>query len=219
MSSCLQIAPDESQITISAVSGKPILFKGDMVRAILDGRKTQTRRVVKLPSDAEHVEYSGVPNPGITYWTTDCSHYDPCPFGKPGDRLWVRETFKLLLGENHKKCPERGGCHADNVVWAADGVREHPKGGKALWRPSIHMPRWASRITLEITDVRVQRLQDISDEDAVAEGFEWTGQPGQYGYASPVMNFFDYWDCLSSPDAKCTDNPWVWVINFAEVRP
>ena len=166
---------------------RPILFSGPMVRAILEGRKTQTRRILKDPLDKKGgqfcVEYADddpnflvhVHSPKCGGYCDYACHY-PCPYGQVGDRLWVRESFnwsaddELLPGENHKKCPEREGWNAKNVVWAADGERTHPEWGKALWKPSIHMPRWASRITLSIKGVRVERLQAISPDDLVAEG-------------------------------------------------
>jgi hypothetical protein len=142
----------------------PILFRGEMVRAILEARKTQTRRVVKdIECGADgHPYWPGTKKGGAFL------HPSQCPYGKPGDRLWVRETWKVM-----------DPAEAD-VMFAADEMQrrcldspDHWWRGKrpdARWRPSIHMPRWACRLVLEVTDVRVERLQDVSEEDAKAEG-------------------------------------------------
>jgi len=145
------------------VSERPILFSGEMVRAILDGRKTQTRRIVR-----GHPHTVKPLNIG-------------CPYGVPGDRLWVKETFALSRfdPESHEDEDTKDPSQWDGVVYRADGEHgswEHydGKGGRARisapWRPSIYMPRWASRITLEVTSVRAERVQDISEQDAQAEG-------------------------------------------------
>ena len=159
---------------------RPILFSAPMVRAILDGRKTQTRRAIKpVPTfngggachDADALQQDYVE----PYWVFP----ETCRYGKPGDLLWVRETWgavsptdepvPLALGqcEIEYRADLPPGCTDGPGEWPADesNCPEVPK-----WRPSIHMPRWASRITLRITDVRVERLQDISDADAQAEG-------------------------------------------------
>ena len=157
----------------------PILFSAPMVRAILSGRKTQTRRVVKLPNNNSLGEWEpttvgGSDARGIKHdeqaaiWhrrTGDCVC---CPHGLPGDRLWVRETFSgphYRTGE-----PPRLWHRLDDIHYWADGNPEAGDWTRPL--PSIHMPRWASRLTLEITGVRVERLQDISEDDAAAEGVE-----------------------------------------------
>jgi len=131
---------------------RPILFSGPMIRAILAGRKTQTRRVAKL-TGAGRVKEAGSHR---NWHLADPDAVKACPYGTPGDRLWVRETF----------CDT--GCQ--RAVYRADTAVENWK--YRIWRPSIYMPRWASRITLEITDVRLERLQDISEADAAAEGVE-----------------------------------------------
>lgn len=221
---------------------KPILFKDDMIRAILEGRKTQTRRVVKMNHSCgkpEPIEGHG------EWWSIHETGDIKCPYGKPGDRLWVRERFayhfiwdKLPPGHIDIEV------HADNYFYG-DGTitgdcEDHQRG---KWRPSIHMPRWASRITLEITNVRVERLQDISEEDAIAEGAQhfpdlpgknpW-GQDARWSMEQP--NSVD--DCLGSArsafgnyfcklagnapngihDPRPWDaNPWVWVIEFKRI--
>ena len=191
-----------------------------MVRAILEGRKTQTRRVVK-PQDA--VEFNDV---GAFMWLHDerkphpceyaCSRggLELCPYGAPGDRLWVRETWACLD-------PSR----RTVVLYKADEspLREY------VWRPSIHMPRWASRLTLEVTGVRVERLQDISEEDAKAEGcsgfdpspeaesgtaFVWKGRSSK---PDPRAHFAWLWESFNGPESWAA-NPWVWVVEFRRVE-
>ncbi len=163
---------------------RPIMFTGPMVRAILDGRKTQTRRVIRP-------QPRWVGDPGIPFRTEDA---DPkgiiqCPYGKPGDQLWVRETW----------APNEGDVLAGKAFYRADNNTIVER-----WRPSIHMPRWASRITLEITKVRVERLQDISEEDAKAEGSAYRTE------------FRDIWRSIYG-DGSWAHNPWVWVIEFRRI--
>jgi hypothetical protein len=190
---------------------RPIIFSGPMVRAILDGRKTQTRRIVK------HVPALGSPDDWChkvdrAQFEEEIGNYRRfCPYGTPGDRLWVREAW----------CP--GGNQSvylkadvdlpdDPRVWMHD--RQPPYGG--TWRPSIHMPRWASRITLEITGIRVERLQEISEQDARAEGV----QPRNAGQdeAGPIKTyrtgFVHVWQEINGKRANWTSNPWVWVVEF-----
>lgn len=185
---------------------KPILFSAPMVRALLDGTKTQTRRVVKLPEGTSHVHV----DPGGTVFgpgpyiiaTLASGEGHPrirCPYGKPGDRLWVREAFAPRYFDDGKP-----GYRADWDGRAADLVRE-PK-----WKPSIHMPRELSRITLEITDVRVEGLQDISDEDARAEGC----QPHPL---TSVLAFAELWESINGKGAWKT-NPFCWAISFKRVE-
>ena len=221
-----------------AVHERPILFSGPMVRAILDGRKTQTRRVVKRrlydlenrDDDSQSGWCQSWPDRG---WTPDLIARDyPCPYGQPGDRLWVRESFS------------RCGCNACRTSWpekpAPDptGSVHYPAyrathaGSELAWRPSIHMPRWASRLTLEITDVRVERLQAISETDAKAEGAERGAWPddctaddslmnAECGYFPPrsyAAGFAALWDSINSARGFGWDaNPWVWVLAFRRV--
>lgn len=216
------------------MSERPILFSAPMVRALLEGRKTQTRRLVKMR------EFKVTDTPGYDFifrdrrglwndYTTDrllASKWNP--YGAPGDRLWVRETWQLFddspLGDDASVPPERlgpaapwKGCQGDrSITWRtayrADGDLEHPTHGPANWRPSIHMPRWASRITLEVTGVRVERIQDISEEDARAEGFGF--QPGD-GLAR--RGFELAWNGLNGKRAPWSSKPWVWVVEFRRV--
>jgi len=207
------------------VKEHPILFSGEMVRAILDGRKTQTRRLVRLPPGYEHGEVYGYEG---SYNGRHCLACDPgpsrailCPFGVPGDRLWVRETW-------------RDGQYAVGKEWDFDdrvGYRASFVGDPALkWKPSIHMPRWASRLTLEVVSVRVERLQDITEADAQAEGVDsgapWfpPGQwsppdedPRQVGYGRgnfALQNFRALWEHINGKRAPWASNPWVWVVTF-----
>lgn len=183
----------------------PILFSGEMVRAILDGRKTQTRRVVKLPVSeiGKMVKYRGD-------WVLPCEW---SPYGKSGDRLWVRETW-WQWGGTEKRISYR----ADTLPSFA------PNGG---FRPSIFMPRWASRITLEVVDVRVERLQDISEEDAMAEGLtSWISDKVpdvvHYGISipdvwetDPRLTFKRLWDSINARRGySWITNPWVWAVEF-----
>jgi hypothetical protein len=140
------------------MTARPILFNGEMVRAILDGRKTQTRRPVKPQPYTTHPIHESPVYRNKTD-TADCLlNRDQCPFGEPGDRLWVRETWEPF-------CEGR-------VLYRADGEdqKNNVNGTSHCWRPSIHMPRWASRIMLEVTGVRVERIQSISGIDAQNEG-------------------------------------------------
>jgi hypothetical protein len=209
-----------------------------MVRAILAGTKTQTRRLVKaralewLGPDMFTPEYVADPANGL------------CPYGVPGDRLWVRETwmyvgpgsgseigmlFEGAQPENHK---------AENCWYRGDQSWDHGDPASLRWTPSIHMPRWASRLTLEVTDLRVQRLQDISEEDAEAEGADYrcdrcgdSGSIRTYGEGgvligeecpdcvdhSPRGDFRELWNSINAKRAPWDSNPWVWAITFRQV--
>ena len=184
---------------------RPILFSGAMVRAILGGRKTQTRRVIK-------------PQPAATErgrpW---CSMEDllaRCPYGQPGDELWVRETF-AYIDEKHV------------IYRASEGIEVEEVLGRKLhsYKPSIHMPRWASRIQLRVTGVRVERVQEITDEDVVAEGIDIGKAP--YPEDQPMLRDFDVdfetafrdlWDSINAKRGySWKSNPWVWVVTFAKI--
>lgn len=185
---------------------RPILFSAPMVRALLAGTKTQTRRVVKkLPwfdppgnrwyiplgqrsfkCDAEREAWQHMPK---------C-----CPYGQPGDRLWVRETFMDL-----------GACYLYRADAGAEAERALAAPGQP-WKPAIHMPRAASRISLEVTGVRVERLQDISEADVQAEGC--TGSP--LGHAADAMLYPKLWDSINGPGAW-ERNPFVWVVEFRRI--
>lgn len=212
---------------------RPILFSGPMVRAILDGRKTQTRRVVKpqpLHEEFAVCKYHKtlVDKKGNTYPSdedrfgicdVDGEWSVECPYGQVSDRLWVREAWavsniyddtrpanicKELLKENPGKAPTKVKYPASDSL--SSGIRI---------RPSIHMPRWASRITLEITGVRVERLNDISKADAIAEGIEDVDPRTADKFAIPgvLYRFQHLWESINGP-GSWADNPWVWAIEF-----
>lgn len=191
----------------------PILFSGPMIRSILDGRKTQTRRVLTVPwrGSSRALPYGPywVETDGRLLFCDECgAHHDAeeemvSPYGQPGDRLWVRETWRTSrsldalspqrIEEQARKAGATHGPFAP-ALYVADGnslTADLPEGGWGKTRVSIHMPRWASRLALEVTEVRVQRLQEISEEDAAAEGVQsvvyesWTAyDPETEGYPS-----------------------------------
>ena len=193
-----------------------MIFNGEMVRAILDGRKTQTRRIVK--SDCMDI---GEKDDG-TLWPwrehdNGGDYWYPCPFGEVGDRIWVRETFRLFDSSVECSCEDHCSCscYHGKPLYRANG-----DDTDCRWTPSIHMTRWASRITLEITSVRVERLNDISQEDAQAEGMELTGwrptysDPDSGGEVwTPYDNFAQLWESIYGEESWRA-NPWVWVIEF-----
>ena len=207
---------------------RPILFSGPMVRALIAGRKTQTRRAVKpqpvsvgqtplISFNHGRAEISFGPDDrrddGLRWWS--------CPYGQAGDALWVRETWLAVPATAYR--------HSEGVVqtvnpddlnyaaiYAAGWDRSIPK-----WRPSIHMPRWASRLTLDVSHVRVERLQDISEADAIAEGLEWVA-PGMWSVVGhlPILGhdpravYAELWDHINGAGAWAA-NPWVWVVSFS----
>ena len=181
---------------------RPIIFNGDMVRAILRGEKTQTRRPVMPQPDRAPASVSPLQMFDDARWRSW-----KCPFGEPGDRLWVRETF--ALGE-----PPYFG-----VAYRADegDNPEDVDGERQKWTPSIHMPRYLSRITLEITDINVERVQDITADEAIKEGVV---DPimGTYGL-NPITIFRDLWDAIYAKRPGLSwENPWIWAITFRRVE-
>lgn len=259
---------------------RPILFNGEMVRAILDGRKTQTRRVVKPQPPVEATSAGTYCAPGKDYdgqweWMTgDPKDIDTwgaidvpeflCPYGQPGEGLWVRETwadvncedgpalcykadrtvrtwheFSESFGPDYGAGPSMDykSYPGQYCMWWSDLLNGEPDHS---WTPSIDMPRWASRIQLKVTNVRVERLQDISESDAKAEGvrehiYEATGDhPEMIGYitdadgpddgtgdaahVTPVGAFQNLWDSINTPRGFGWDtNPWVWVVEFERI--
>ncbi|NHR05759.1 hypothetical protein HA052_11160 [Chromobacterium haemolyticum] len=212
---------------------RPMLYTGAMVRKVLADAKTQTRRVVKgAPS---LVRWNPIVVAGRAGWEDEHGRPIICPYGEPGDRLWVRETWGVIShswdrhGNRVKWTPNRpataisempfgNGYYSGHVIYAADGPNEwsdDDDGGgepRSLWHPSIHMPRAACRLMLEITDVRVERLQDISEADAVAEG-----GPVDHPNGTARGWFEQLWEKLygaGSWDA----NPYVWRISFKRVE-
>ena len=183
------------------MTDRPMTFKDPMVRALLAGTKTQTRRVLKPAadvlgnSDAMWPVYLGGRRIG-----TSVSPDRAAPYA-PGDRLWVRETWGM-------KWPDP---KPEHVIYRADS---HELGG---WRSPAHMPRWASRLTLTVTDVRMQRVQEISEADAVAEGVEPVLVPPDGGSCPHVEGFAALWSCIHGPDAWDA-NPWVAALTFTVER-
>lgn len=237
------------------MTDRPIIFSGPMVRAILEGRKTQTRRVVRAPTeDLNH--------PAVHHWQMDQEHRAVavahsekvadqyittfphyrilCPYGVPGDRLWVRETGWQRPERSPRDIREGADTWPPYEYDAAQVCTLSPDDMKNWgWkrRPAIHMPRWASRIKLEVTGVRIERLQEISHEDAEAEGFARLSKDGQtWKYGIPDRDgepgndddgwhwqlwdidariaYKRLWDSINAKRAPWSSNPWVWVIEF-----
>lgn len=207
----------------------PIIFQDAMVRALLAGTKSQTRRAIK-PQPA----YAGGAwkcADGSTHQATRPSKsiLASCPYGVPGDRLWVREAHWWFKDEHD---PVTGyfppKLTAEDVVYRADG-----DDGRKVWRPSIHMPRWASRILLEVTKVRVQRLWEITEDDAIAEGVEaipYTGPnagPNRYSVGDSSVGWANFatareayahlWDQINGA-GSWDANPWVWAVAFQRLN-
>jgi hypothetical protein len=194
---------------------RPILFSGAMVRALLAGWKTQTRRIIKPVQPRVDGR-----------WPAGRDPVPDCPFGRPGDRLWVRETWALEQLDD-----------GERVVWAADRAAAWRSSMEDCfylessyeperWRSSIYMPRWASRLTLEVTGVRVERLQDISVVDAIAEGIgrlkrgTWTDYSEEMsasGWLDPRNSFQSLWTSINGTGSWAA-NPWVWAIEFRRVE-
>jgi hypothetical protein len=185
---------------------KPILFSGEMVRAILDGRKTQTRRVMK-PQPRQLENHIAIKN-----------RKRHCPYGKPGDLLWVRETWASHEYMDDTRPSDFTKSAQMLPLWyRANNQMYNFNQGK--WRPSIFMPRWASRITLRVTDVRVERVQDISEADARAEGVLKAGGASLSLYAAR-HHFSQLWDRINAKRGYGWDiNPWVWVVEFELASP
>ncbi|EOT15959.1 hypothetical protein L346_02711 [Pseudomonas aeruginosa MSH-10] len=227
---------------------RPILFTGPMVRALLEGRKTATRRIAK---PVKHPDLGNIYAPGALVLEREPQHVidRACPYGQPGDRLWVRETWTdvNLCGapalayradEDIRDLMEESGFLDDRGAFNYDDPRVKPYPfacwyadlDQARWRPSIHMPRWAFRILLEITAVRVERLQDISDDQAEAEGVErpenitnvdaWDGAERELFNAmnQPRARFRRLWSDINGSESW-DSNPWVWCIEFKRVTP
>jgi hypothetical protein len=205
-----------------------ILFSGPMVRAILDGRKTQTRRVVQnVPDAAVDITHNNARD--VWFWVGEHSHLEGeiiNRYGKPGDRLWVRETWGVTAKVS-TDCWMYGPYNdidKDFIGYRADDPEPYWH-----WKPSIHMPRRFSRITLEITDVRVERLQRISGEDIDAEGVlscdEWqdylanyeSQQSAETRLETPHEYWARRWDRINGKKHPWNSNPWVWVISFRQV--
>jgi hypothetical protein len=198
---------------------RPILFSGPMVRAILDGRKTMTRRVVKPQPDNRTTTLAGtctITKQGHWYksWYGPVETIDDylCPYCV-GDTLWVRETWRTIEGTYVPGIQYREGLEGRYPEY--EYLEQMPRdwNNTSKWRPSIFMPRLASRISLEVTAVRCERVQDITDDDAIAEGAmreEYQTYDGE-----PVEKFRETWEHLNSKRGYGWDvNPWVWVVSF-----
>lgn len=217
---------------------RPILFSAPMVRAILEGRKTQTRRVIKcnLHEFQLWIANQSGKNPNIK---------NVCPYGEIGDQLWVRETFCLEnTYEYHGEIHPPNDRPYKHVIplhyeeeeyfliphYKADGecdiLFDDGHGDlKNKWKPSIHMPRWAGRINLLIKNIRIERLQDISEQDALSEGVkdpligtEFASPYGADYHAGPCTWFAILWNKINGSNAWAA-NPWVWVIEFEKAQP
>ncbi|PYB87144.1 hypothetical protein [Pseudomonas fulva] len=242
---------------MSQAKERPILFSAPMVRAILEGWKTVTRRPVKVqPRSKGDIGSYGLGQPFIRH--PDPTKRNPeCPYGRPGDRLWVRETWGVISHDFDQQGnaidwePDRPakavremrfgrGYYSGHVVYAADGLCEwagdEDGGGdpRSAWKPSIHMPRVASRLLLEVTDVRVERLQDGEGETDfesryVAEGIHrihhgdgehyyhpFKSEPGPGNWADPFDAWRELWVSINGADSW-NANPWVWVVEFKQV--
>lgn len=209
---------------------RPILFSAAMVRAILDGRKTMTRRVIKdfkiarLSSRHEFAtsgphQLSLKETPGYAYVELESGALVglPCPYGQPGDRLWVREAWRTVAEAD--SLPPRS-LNAAHRIWREVDAPHQPGFGK--YRPPMFMPRWASRITLEITNVKVERVQEISEEDAEAEGWvrrsDVSSDPQVHTDAARDW-YADLWDQINAKRGFGWDvNPWVWVVEFRMIK-
>lgn len=203
---------------------RPVIFNGEMVRALLDGRKTQTRRVIKLSHER------GMVNPVIRGRNGEISSVSCrlapmlCPFGQVGDQLWVRETFMKLTGTGIEATTGKfeGFAYRADTPTGSYGDEIRKEYG-LKWTPSLHMPRKACRILLEITALRVERLKDISQYDAIAEG----GPPSHpsinavsrdYGFPDFSRSWFaQTWQHIYGEESWSA-NPWVWVIEFKRVE-
>ena len=188
---------------IMTTKERPILFSAPMVRSILDGSKTQTRRLVKRRHDTEEIYPVGFHD--AMFWFADGDVLEiPCPYGVTGDRLWVRESIESSDG------------HDSPIMYSADRIIDYSTNWcwKRLKLPSIHMPRGMSRITLEITEIRVQRLREISEDDAKAEGADIE----EWQVITHVGAFHLLWDSINAKRAPWSSNPWVWAVTFRRIE-
>ncbi|WP_414707591.1 hypothetical protein, partial [Pseudomonas sp. UBA5706] len=242
-----------------SIQERPILFSAPMVRAILEGRKTVTRRLVKpwqqpnLEEDGtwfaiaqRHARWGfGVSGVDAASCAAELARSGCCPYGRPGERLWMRETWGVISHDFDEQgnmvdwTPDRQatpirempfgrGYYSGHVIYRADGeaawAGDDDGGGddRSAWRPSIHMPRVASRILLEITDVRVERLQDISPAQCLSEGVQAFGgdgyhiEDGRFFTDHPYETFAGLWQSINGEESWHS-NPWVWVVEFKRV--
>lgn len=230
------------------VKERPILFSGPMVRAILEGRKTETRRIVKPQPvfDSSRESWQWEARHGTMRWSGPrpqaaalIGFREQCPFGRVGDRLWVREAFAFTRFYTDPESgyvddveyyrgplPAPGGTH---LIFRELGLPSDEDEGH-FWRPSIYMPRWASRITLEVVSVRVERLHDITEASALAEGVRCRTCGGPvdgssenececfHNLGSAIPSFASLWESING-EGSWGANPWVWVVQFQRVQP
>lgn len=231
---------------------RPIIFSAEMVKAILDGKKTMTRRVIKSNHDLSRYTHVDFDVDGDNKWElariNDLKRtYTKIgnPYGNVGDRLWVRETW--IQGYDDPLIESEGDDeNAVSIIYKADGKEEYRTCSAETaenwgdfsadseivgFKSPIHMPRWASRILLEITDIRVERLNDISEADCEKEGFRFyplsricfkpssTKHPNGHGSNNYKSIFGEHWDTLNAKKGyQWSSNPWVWVIEFKKVH-
>ncbi|MBH3006798.1 hypothetical protein [Serratia ureilytica] len=215
---------------------RPVIFNGEMVRAILDGRKTQTRRIMKVQPEPSKTRagdfwFSSKKLESMVHVSdfmpgnspiADCHLFFQehcCPFGPVGERLWVRETFMDLTGTGIEATTGKFEGFAYRADTPAGSYGDEVRKEYGLkWTPSLHMPRKACRILLEITAVRVERLNDISHDDAKAEGCCYGRGGGVPDFAvTPADHFPTLWASIYGEESWRA-NPWVWVISFRRVK-
>lgn len=210
---------------------RPILFNAEMVKALLSGVKTQTRRLIKpQPPENSKSCVSEQDSKGCWLFANATGGLmnggyvtSPCRYGVPGDRLWVRETWAVSVAFDSYR-PSQLTPHVGEIQYRSGGGKLYDKlltetsfdvdGELGMWRPSIFMPRWASRLTLEITNIRVERLQDITETDAWAEGCPSGFVPDKF--PSSLAWFHATWADIHGKDSW-DDNAWVWVVEFKKV--
>jgi hypothetical protein len=231
-----------------AIKERSIIFSGPMVRSIISGTKTQTRRIINPQPPVHHWEHfkdsplaeyqlRAAVHGNVGCWTPMMRkngeewRYDEtacavCPYGADTDQLWVREAFCLNNPEfEHQKPPTPRPSNGNRWPWyAATEPNVEGKNGKSPWKSSIHMPRWASRLLLTVISLRVERLQEITEDDAVAEGIDYNEErrlAGLYFYNGGGFWVKDartaysaLWDKINGERANWASNPWVWVVSF-----
>ncbi|HAK8809939.1 TPA: hypothetical protein H2X42_001007 [Salmonella enterica] len=209
------------------MSERGMIFNAEMVNAILSGRKTQTRRPIKW-KQTRFTEIAERDDGSLWPWAEDCERggdiWFACPYGEVGDCIWVRETW----AEAGASAPDLKLYRANYPAHVPTHYENVPPAEDVRWTPSIHMPRWASRITLEIIDVRVERLHSISERDALREGLFQLPASGRY-CLQPGMQYFGMashnakevyswlWASIYGEESWAA-NPWVWVIEFKRVE-
>lgn len=227
---------------MSNVKERPILMSAPMVLALLDGSKTQTRRAIKPQPVRQLTPVVHLQRRGLNTWSDDGSWSINCPYGVPGDRLWVRETW--CVGEDKHnfylefRADSDGVMHQrgrDKLTADENATLDRWANKVDAWNPSIFMPRWASRITLEITGVRVERLQDMegaheTESDALKEGVNrihhgdgdyyysaFRDEPHGDNWTDPSSAFRELWESINGP-GSWERNDWVWVIEFRRIN-